>query len=121
MNEKELLNRIVVDPKIMVGKPIIKGTRLTVQYILGLLAQGMTTQEILQEYKFNKRRYSCVSQQEYLWGINMYPHMVGTENWIEFDSMINLRPAFPNRSRYVEDPKIREKITSIVNKLVVQK
>ena len=51
MKEKELLSRIVVDPKVMVGKPIIKGTRLTVQYILGLLAQGMTTQEIIQEYK----------------------------------------------------------------------
>lgn len=46
----ELLNRIVIDPKIMVGKPIIKGTRLTVQFILGLLAQGMTIQEILNEY-----------------------------------------------------------------------
>jgi len=51
MNEKELLKRIVVDPKIMVGKPVIKGTRLTVQFILGLLAQGMTNQEIIQEYK----------------------------------------------------------------------
>jgi uncharacterized protein (DUF433 family) len=50
MKEKELLNRIVIDPDIMVGKPIIKGTRLTVQFIVGLLAQGMTTQEILQEY-----------------------------------------------------------------------
>ncbi len=50
MKEKELLNRIVIDPQIMVGKPIIKGTRLTVQFILNLLAQGMTTQEILQEY-----------------------------------------------------------------------
>ena len=51
MKEKELLNRIVVDPKIMVGKPIIKGTRLTIEFILGLLAQGMTTEEIMQEYK----------------------------------------------------------------------
>ena len=50
MENKNILNRIVVDPRIMVGKPIIKGTRLTVQHILGLLAQGMTTQEILQEY-----------------------------------------------------------------------
>lgn len=46
----ELLNRIVVDPTIMVGKPTIKGTRLTVQFIVGLLAQGMTIQEILHEY-----------------------------------------------------------------------
>ncbi len=47
---KETKSRIVVDPKVMVGKPVIKGTRLTVQHILGLLAQGMTMEEIMQEY-----------------------------------------------------------------------
>jgi len=46
-----ILNRIIVDSAIMTGKPIIKGTRLTVQHILGLLAQGMTTEDIIQEYK----------------------------------------------------------------------
>jgi uncharacterized protein (DUF433 family) len=52
MNDKnELLKRIVINPKIMVGKPTIAGTRLTVQYIIGLLAQGMTIPEILDEYK----------------------------------------------------------------------
>ena len=55
MEEKKLLSRIVIDPKIMVGKPVIKGTRLTVQLILGLLAQGMTIEEILQEYKNLKK------------------------------------------------------------------
>lgn len=50
MDKKDLLSRIVVDSAIMVGKPIIKGTRLAVQYILGLLAQGMTVQEIIDEY-----------------------------------------------------------------------
>ena len=51
MKEKDFLNRIIIDPKVMVGKPIIKGTRLTVQHIIALLAQGMTTEEILHEYK----------------------------------------------------------------------
>lgn len=50
MEEKELLKRIVIDSHVMVGKPIIKGTRLTVQFILGLLAQGMSAEEIMQEY-----------------------------------------------------------------------
>jgi uncharacterized protein (DUF433 family) len=51
MVKKEiLLKRIVVDPKVMLGKPVIKGSRLTVQYILGLLAQGATTEEIIGEY-----------------------------------------------------------------------
>ena len=45
-----MLERIVVNPKVMCGKPVIKGTRLTVQYILGLLAQGVTIDEILKEY-----------------------------------------------------------------------
>ena len=49
MNER-LLERITIDPKVMVGKPVIKGTRLTVEYILGLLAQGATIEEILEEY-----------------------------------------------------------------------
>ena len=50
MTETQLLNRITLDPKVMVGKPIIKGTRLTVEYILGLLAHGATIAEILDEY-----------------------------------------------------------------------
>ena len=51
MKEADLLERITINPKIMVGKPIIKGTRLTVEYILGLLAQGATFAEILEEYE----------------------------------------------------------------------
>lgn len=50
MNDMDLLTRIVNDPKVMLGKPVIQGTRLTVQYILGLLAHGATTDEILSEY-----------------------------------------------------------------------
>lgn len=50
MNEQELLSRIVVDPSSMVGKPVMRGTRLTVQYMLGLLARGMTVDEIMNEY-----------------------------------------------------------------------
>jgi uncharacterized protein (DUF433 family) len=51
MNEKQLLDRITLDPKVMVGKPVIRGTRLTVEYILNLLAHGATATEILQEYQ----------------------------------------------------------------------
>jgi len=43
-------NRITVDPKVMVGKPIIKGTRITVELILRLLAQGQIVEEILRAY-----------------------------------------------------------------------
>jgi len=60
------------------------------------------------------------SQQEYLWGINLYPENINMQNWIEFDSMINLRPSSGNKSRGVEDPKICEKIIIIVNRLVTK-
>ena len=42
--------RIVVDPQIMVGKPVVKGTRLTVAFIIDLLAQGWSKTEILRNY-----------------------------------------------------------------------
>ena len=51
MEQNQILERITLNPKIMVGKPIIRGTRLTVQYILNLLAHGASIDEILQEYK----------------------------------------------------------------------
>ncbi|MFZ5570501.1 MAG: DUF433 domain-containing protein [Thermodesulfobacteriota bacterium] len=51
MKDKKLLERIVMDPKIMVGKPVIRGTRLAVDFILNLLAHGMTEADILSEYK----------------------------------------------------------------------
>lgn len=52
-----------------------------------------------------------------LWGINLYPSAVD-EDWIEYDSMINVRPAHGNRSRGVEDAGLRDAIRSVVNGLV---
>jgi hypothetical protein len=57
------------------------------------------------------------SGQRHLWGINLYPDKPMSE-WIEFDSMINVRPSGGNRSRYVESPEIRDAVTKIVNRLV---
>ena len=51
MKDQELLVRITINPKVMVGKPVIRGTRLTVEYILNLLAHGATVTEIISEYK----------------------------------------------------------------------
>jgi len=59
------------------------------------------------------------SEQKNLWGINIYPE-VKDENWIEFDSMINLRPSQNNRSRGVENEELRKKIINIVSKLVIK-
>ncbi|MDA0242717.1 MAG: DUF433 domain-containing protein [Chloroflexi bacterium] len=51
MANQQLLERITTNPHIIMGKPIIRGTRLTVAYILGLFAHGATHDEILEEYK----------------------------------------------------------------------
>ena len=51
MNNGQLLERIALNPKVMVGKPVIKGTRLTVEHVLNLLAHGATVSEILDEYE----------------------------------------------------------------------
>jgi uncharacterized protein (DUF433 family) len=48
--EEELLERIVLDPKVMVGKPVIRGTRVPVERVLTLLAEGLTVKEILKDY-----------------------------------------------------------------------
>ena len=57
------------------------------------------------------------SNQKNLWGINLYPEIYG-DDFIEFDSMTNLRPSQGNRSRGVEDMKIQEKIKDVVSRLV---
>lgn len=57
------------------------------------------------------------SQQRALWGINLYPDVRGSD-WLEFDSMINLRPSSGNRTRGVDDAVTRASIASLVEKLV---
>ena len=57
------------------------------------------------------------SAQEHLWGINLYPAEQG-DAWLEFDSMINVRPSQGNRSRNVEDSALRDRIRRIVTGLV---
>ncbi|OGH38967.1 MAG: hypothetical protein A3B44_03645 [Candidatus Levybacteria bacterium RIFCSPLOWO2_01_FULL_38_21] len=57
------------------------------------------------------------SKQENLWGINLYLEKDG-DDFIEFDSMINLKPSQSNYSRGVDNPEIQKKIIRIVNKLI---
>ena len=61
---------------------------------------------------------SSGSNQADLWGINLYPESYGEEDFIEFDSMINIRPAQDNRSRAVEDPEIQKVIREIIAECV---
>lgn len=50
MGREELLQRITVDPGVMVGKPIIRGTRITVEAILDELAGGLSESEVLEDF-----------------------------------------------------------------------
>jgi len=54
------------------------------------------------------------STQHDLWGINLWPEEYGTNDFVEFDSMMNLRPAEGNRSRGVDNEAVRESIIQIV-------
>ncbi len=57
------------------------------------------------------------SRNENIWGINLYPDKKDDE-FIEFDSMVNIKPTSGNRTRGVDDPQIRERIKNIVNNLI---
>ena len=50
MKEQQLLDRIMINPDVMVGKPTIRGLRITVEQVLKALANGITTQELLTDY-----------------------------------------------------------------------
>jgi hypothetical protein len=58
------------------------------------------------------------SAQADLWGINLYPGAYPAEEWIEFDSMINVRPRQSNQTRGVEDAARRQEIRATVDRLV---
>ena len=51
---KEWKNKIVIDPEILAGKPLIEGTRISVEFVIDLLARGWSTKQIMEEYKHLK-------------------------------------------------------------------
>jgi len=60
------------------------------------------------------------SKQSDLWGINLWPWKYDTDGFVEFDSMINIRPWQNNRSRSVDDHAVRETITAIVSEKIYE-
>ena len=58
------------------------------------------------------------SRQNDLWGINLYPQKFGSDEFVEFDSMINIRPRQQNMSRGVENEEIRKNINALVKRKV---
>jgi len=88
------------------SEPLVKGVVDVVLNLLVVDADMHSDQELF--------LLESESKQEDLWGINLWPDNYGTDDFIEFDSMINLRPWQNNRSRGVEDEKTRKKIAEIV-------
>ncbi len=128
---QETVNLLVVGPnptpgamKIVADKITISELREMAKNMFGNLVKAVVDvdQEIMAidaelHSDEEARLLENSSKQENLWGINLYPELSG-DDFIEFDSMINLRPAHGNRTRGIESTEVREKIRKIVDKLV---
>ena len=57
------------------------------------------------------------SQQEHLWGVNFYPDLAG-EDFVEFDSMINLRPSHGNMSRGIDSEEMQKKVLDVIHRWI---
>jgi len=107
---KMVVDKISVDELIAMSKnmsePLVKGVIDTERRML-VVDAGLHSDEEL--FLLDQG-----SKQETLWGINLWPASFGTDEFVEFDSMINIRPAQNNRSRGVENPNIQRLICEIV-------
>lgn len=106
ISKKDLLNK----SEVVFGDCMVKAV---VDVDRGLLAVDSQLHADLERFFLENG-----SSQESLWGINLYPEDEDMEDFVEFDSMINIRPRQNNRSRGVEDAETRQKIIEIVKKWV---
>lgn len=89
---------------------IVKAVVDLEQRIMVIGGELHADEEVLLAQKYGSKR-------ENTWGVNLFPKRDNSD-WVEFDSMVNLKPHLGNRSRGVENPEIREKILEIIEKLV---
>lgn len=82
--EKDFMNRIVVDGKIMVGKPVIKGTRVAVYEIINRIAQGQTFKEITEDLEITKDdvKAALIYAGQLVEGEEIFPVIVGSKHEI---------------------------------------
>jgi len=80
-DDRNLMGRIAIDPKVLVGKPVIRGTRLSVEFILGLLARGMAPEDIMAEY-------SDLAREDILACLSFAAQAVGDSSFMDFDSHV---------------------------------
>ena len=101
--------RELLDAEVVFDGPMVKAVVDIKRGLMGIDANMHA--DIEQQMLFDG------AEQDMLWGMNLYPEDAD-EDFIEFDSMINIRPRQHNRSRDVEDAEVREKITEVVRKWV---
>lgn len=107
--EKPIEKKALLESEIVFDGPMIKAAVDVKKKIVGIDANMHADIE--------QALLSSGSKQENIWGINLYPED-SDEDFIEYDSMVNIRPRQNNRSRDVEDPKIREQIMEVVNRWI---
>lgn len=80
----DFMKRIVVDPKVMVGKPVIRGTRITVYEIVHRVAEGQTFEEIVEDLEITKDdiKAALMYAEKLLEGEEIFPVIVGTKHEI---------------------------------------
>ena len=84
------------------------------------IEKGMMAVDAEMHVDLEKSLLENGSEQQNLWGINLYPEFFGAENFIEYDSMVNIRPWQNNRSRGIDDENTRKKIVEVAGKLVIK-
>jgi hypothetical protein len=117
---------ILIEMKLLTGKITLSQLHEMAQLRFGNLVKAVVDIErslIVVDAELHSDQESFLldqgSRQKDLWGINLYPEFpIDDENFVEFDSMINLRPLENNRSRSVEDPVIRDRILRVVREWV---
>lgn len=90
---------------------VVKAVIDVEQGIMAIGGELHADEEVLLTEEVNSKR-------EHTWGINLRLEKFGSGEFIEFDSMVNIKPAYGNRSRGVENLEIQKKIQNIVNKIV---
>lgn len=82
------------------------------QEIMALGGEMHADEEVLLMEKYGSQRANT-------WGVNLLPGKFGTDEFLVYDSMVNLKPSFGNRTRGVDDSAVREKIQHLVQSLIV--
>lgn len=104
----------IADLKKMSEKMFNKIVKAVVDIELGIMAIDAEMHVDLESFLLDENE----SEQDNLWGINLHPNKKSDDEFVEFGSVINIRPMVGNNSRFIEDAQVRKKIILIVNKLV---